>query len=203
MNTLCSRVVNEFCAANRAFTSIEISNEIKRRGHWMSNTEVAFLLKRDVGIFPGGYVISSIFVEQKGTPCYATLYHQVGFNTEMYTARDITAITPDEFAEMIATPTSRLMRVLRRGKANAIKSGRVEELMGEIPSGPTHERVRDIIRKAIHEDCCAIGSCSKGYFIIDTKEEMCEVLDDLQTRIDGINNRKNSLYKSFLLDKAK
>jgi len=55
----------------------------------------------------------------------------------------------------------------------------------------------------IEEDHLPIGSCSEGYYLISNKEELDEVLDDLDHRILGMRNRQHALTNGFNQFKGK
>jgi hypothetical protein len=63
--------------------------------------------------------------------------------------------------------------------------------------GPTNEHVRDLCREMIHNYGCCIGSDSSGYWIIDSSEELDEVVESLRERADAINERADALIENW------
>jgi hypothetical protein len=60
----------------------------------------------------------------------------------------------------------------------------------------TDRLVRDLIRELIREGH-PIGSCRKGYFFIETRAELEEVLEDLRGREAGLRLRRKKLEEAF------
>jgi hypothetical protein len=89
-----------------------------------------------------------------------------------------------------------VLRCLRRGKANALYSGVIRAEAG-LPGGRTEEVVRDTIKALIYDEGVPIGSCSRGYYIIETDEELEEVAGDLQNRADGCISRANQIRQNW------
>jgi hypothetical protein len=90
---------------------------------------------------------------------------------------------------------ARIRSTLRRGKANAILSNVIEDRIG-IQKSRTAERVRGLIREML-DDGVPIGSCTKGYFLIETAEELHEVLEDLRRREAGIRIRRQRIEEGY------
>jgi hypothetical protein len=96
-----------------------------------------------------------------------------------------------------------LLRLLQVGEANAITASSLSESLG-LDDGITSETVRlELIKPMIEENGIPIGSCSKGYFILETKEELSASVDDLNRRIRGMENRKRGLRRGWLKFKGK
>lgn len=92
-------VMREFMDRDALFTSVDIANEVKRRGTWVRNRDVAAYLRSHVLRVVGGDYIQTL-IEVKlanGTEVPAYVYHPEGTNALEY--RDIaqSAMTPDEF----------------------------------------------------------------------------------------------------------
>lgn len=90
---------------------------------------------------------------------------------------------------------SKLMSFLKRGKHNAIKSDELSKLLGLDPQR-TSELIRDLISKAI-EQGELIGSNNTGYWIMDSLQEVEEVLGSLERRANSICKRRNHLLNSW------
>lgn len=84
------------------------------------------------------------------------------------------------------------------GKALAATSPEIRKMCA-LPASETEEVVREIIRDLL-EDGIAIGSCKKGYFIIDTLEELTEVIEGLRARQEGIETRIRLIAKAYGLN---
>ena len=92
-------VMREFMDRNALFTSVDIANEVKRRGTWIRNRDVADYLRNHVLRVVGGDYIQTL-IEVKlatGDKVPAYVYHPEGTDALEY--RDIaqSAMTPDEF----------------------------------------------------------------------------------------------------------
>lgn len=71
-----------------------------------------------------------------------------------------------------------------RGKDNAIVSADLIDAI-EIDDAEGNPRIREIIRELITEDQIPIASYNRGYFIIETEDELNEYLEHLDARIRG------------------
>ena len=85
--------VTDFCSQNLMFTSVDISNSIKKDGKWISNSEVAGFLRRHLLAQHNDYAKTTISV---AGGAQATLYHPIGANIDEYTDRNQHALTPVE-----------------------------------------------------------------------------------------------------------
>jgi len=63
---------------------------------------------------------------------------------------------------------------------------------------PTKYKIRQIIKSLIVEHEEPIGSCQNGYFIIDSRTELDEYLDDLRQRKRGIQDRIQAILDAAL-----
>ena len=90
----------------------------------------------------------------------------------------------------------KLISVLKDGIKNSLTSTKIQELIGTLPSR-TEEPTRDLIRECIMEDKYPIGSYNKGYFLINTQEELDKVIKSLENRIDGIEKRIKCLKNGW------
>jgi hypothetical protein len=86
--------------------------------------------------------------------------------------------------------------LLKRGKKNALSARKIANETN-LRSDRTDVRVRSIISSLIEEDEIAIGSFAKGYYIISNDEELAEVLDGLQVRIEGMARRRACIRQNY------
>lgn len=83
-----------------------------------------------------------------------------------------------------------------RGKENPIKSAQIAALLG-IKEDDTHSRTRGLIKKCAVEYNLPLLSSQKGYFLAKTKEELNQCLQNLNSRIAGIEERKTIITHNF------
>ena len=94
---------------------------------------------------------------------------------------------------MIMDKFDALVFLLRGGKTNARHAYDIESSLG-IEIGHTQEPTRELIREAIVVRKYPIGSTPQdGYFLIDTKEEFDEAVNNLMQRILGLERRIEGL----------
>lgn len=98
-------------------------------------------------------------------------------------------------AQVTQAQITTLIAELPYGKANAINAPDLATKLG-YSSAPNQEELRAVIRQAI-EQGELIGSSNSGYWIIDSKSEVEEVLNSLQQRAQGVCDRRNSLLNSW------
>lgn len=94
-----------------------------------------------------------------------------------------------------------LVDALGEGKTNALTGTDLEETLG-MPVGNTNEPTRGLIADCILNDKYPIGSSSHGYFLIDSDIELNEVVNSLQSRIDGIQARIDALKDGWVKRKT-
>jgi len=92
----------EFINSQRLFTSVNLTNAIKKDGIWIKNSEVAYWLRHsfdelneDLG---DSYCVTQIQVLQNSQ--HANLYHPFFADVSNYNDRDAQAMTPDEFEKI-------------------------------------------------------------------------------------------------------
>lgn len=83
------------------------------------------------------------------------------------------------------------------GKDNAITVQEIADLIGHHDSGLTNPSIRSKITECIIDDGIPIGSCSNGYFIIENETELNEYMINLQSRINGMQQRLNAIDTAF------
>lgn len=96
---------------------------------------------------------------------------------------------------MVAS-TNDMVDALGEGKTNALTGTELEESLG-MPVGNTNEPTRGLTAECILNEEIPIGSNGHGYFIIDSAQELDEVVASLQSRIDGIERRIEALRRGW------
>ena len=95
-------VLREFTGRKALFTSIDIANEVKRRGTWVPNRDVALYMRQHELLAPGGdYLMTLTTVSLRdGRPVEAYVYHPVGSPVTAYGEILQSAMSPQEFAAL-------------------------------------------------------------------------------------------------------
>lgn len=75
------------------------------------------------------------------------------------------------------------------GKANAIKSAALAQLIGNQLEDDTHQDTRSRIKECMENSNLPIAACGNGYYIIDNPAELQEYINSLEGRICGIYGR--------------
>lgn len=106
---------------------------------------------------------------------------------------------PDIHAETAAE--SDLMTVAHilsthRGSEQAVTSQEIADLTG-LDSLDSTPRTRGVIRRLSEEHGFPIGASSNGYFLIADGDEADEYLETLNTRIQGIVKRKQTVQNAI------
>ncbi len=83
-----------------------------------------------------------------------------------------------------------------RGKKNKITSAKIAKMI-DIDEDDTHSKSRRLIEDAIEEYGLPVAADSRGYFMIETEDELEEYMENLDARIDGIKDRKKVVTKNF------
>jgi len=83
------------------------------------------------------------------------------------------------------------------GYDNRISSSEIRDALNLESGGPTNEHVRNLIRNMIFNHACLIGSFRRGYWIITNEDELEMVIDDLNSRADGVRERANALQQNW------
>lgn len=102
-------IVDKYVSNVMSFTSVDVANEAKKWGCWISSSTASTILK-DISWDDFDYTSSHIKVGSDNRRI-AILYHHKNTKPSTYTSRDIKAIQPIEFYESIfgANPSSRLV----------------------------------------------------------------------------------------------
>lgn len=110
-----NKVIAENIADDRMFTSIDITNQIKRDGCWISNSDVAEYLRSNPNILARfGYISTMIKVDSGGTTWWASLYHNTMSYPDTYLARDQRGISPDQFKDLYE-PKPAVKKTIKKG----------------------------------------------------------------------------------------
>jgi hypothetical protein len=89
-----------------------------------------------------------------------------------------------------------LIEALGEGKTNSKHARKLEKNLG-MDTGPTQEQTRDFIRDAIINEEIPIGSTPQGFFLINTEDELIEVVKGLEGRINGLQKRIDALKSGW------
>jgi hypothetical protein len=114
MNQIIESKFKEFVAKSVLFTSVDISNSIKKDGTWVRNSEVAHWLRSNAIQIATNYTTTQIEVCQgKHT---ATLYYPSGANPDDYKDRDQIAQPP-----IVPVPNTSVSNIPTKLATNKIK----------------------------------------------------------------------------------
>jgi hypothetical protein len=95
-------VLREFMDRKALFTSIDIANEVKRRGTWIPNRDVALYMRQAVPLASGGDYLMTLTTcllkDGRSVPAY--VYHPVGTFATEYREIPQSAMSPQEFAAL-------------------------------------------------------------------------------------------------------
>jgi hypothetical protein len=95
-------VLREFMDRKALFTSIDIANEVKRRGTWIPNRDVALYMRQHAPLASGGdylMTLTTCFLKDgRSVPAY--VYHPVGTFATEYREIAQSAMSPREFVAL-------------------------------------------------------------------------------------------------------
>ncbi len=94
---------------------------------------------------------------------------------------------------------SKILSAIPKGKNNAMTAKNLSIKLG-LPTNDTNFTLRKIIKVMVEEDGELIGSTTanpKGFFLINSKDELGSYLDSLEKRIEKTINRRNSLIDNW------
>lgn len=83
-----------------------------------------------------------------------------------------------------------------RGPDNTISSGQIAEML-DIDDGEAQPKTREAIRTLSEERGVPIASTSRGYFLIETEGQLNDYLERLDSRIAGIQQRKQTVMDAW------
>jgi hypothetical protein len=89
-----------------------------------------------------------------------------------------------------------LVGQLNDGSSNPQTANSLHNSLNTNP-GNTDEPTRDLIRDAVINQNIPVGSNSSGYFLIDSEQELDDVVTSLESRIQGLQDRINSLRSGW------
>lgn len=97
----------------------------------------------------------------------------------------------------MATP-DQIIAALPIGKNNAMKVADIERRIGNQPSGSNNDRTRREVKRLVNHYNLPLGSSSaKGYWIINSEEELQKVLDGIEATIEKYKYKQNSLIEGW------
>lgn len=83
------------------------------------------------------------------------------------------------------------------GHLNPITSQELSERLGGIDSLDSTPNTRTLIRELTRQRNIPIAASPDGYFIITSKDELDSYMERLETRIEGIERRKDDVVMAF------
>lgn len=92
--------------------------------------------------------------------------------------------------------TIRNCLVLHKGKNNPITSAEVAVLIG-IVEDDTHAQTRALILDTANMYGLPLAASNKGYYLITSDSEYDEYMENLDSRIEGIAQRKEIITKNY------
>lgn len=94
--------VEEFVKKQLMFTSVDISNAIKKDGTWVRNTEVSVWLRKNFNDLNDelGSDYTVVQIKVAGSSVVALLYLHITHSADNYTNRDLEAMTPAQFKRL-------------------------------------------------------------------------------------------------------
>ena len=86
--------------------------------------------------------------------------------------------------------------VLLPGKEYAIKSGdiydRIKHELDWETESETYQPIRKACTMLLEEEHFPLGSCGKGYYVMDSESEIIENMDSVSNRIRGLERRQRA-----------
>jgi hypothetical protein len=84
-----------------------------------------------------------------------------------------------------------------KGKENAVPASEISDLIG-VDERETYSETRRLVLKAVKKYELPIAATDKGYYFIETQEELINYLGILDSRILEIEERKKVIYNNFV-----
>lgn len=88
-----------------------------------------------------------------------------------------------------------------RGKSNAITSREIAVIVGINYEDDTHAKTRVMILEAAKKYKLPLAAYGDGYYLVETEEEFNEYMENLDSRIEGIEERKKLITENYNLRK--
>ena len=82
------------------------------------------------------------------------------------------------------------------GKKNKITAAEIANLIG-IEEDDTHAQTRALIFECAKKYGLPLAANNRGYFLINSDKEYNEYIENLNSRIDGIEKRKRIITKNY------
>lgn len=82
------------------------------------------------------------------------------------------------------------------GKSNIISSSQIADLIG-VEEDATYAKTRALIFEAAKKYKLPLAANNRGYFLINTKAEFDEYINNLDLRIAGIEERKKIIIDNY------
>ena len=82
------------------------------------------------------------------------------------------------------------------GKSNKVTSSKIAEQIG-VHEDATHAKTRALILEAAKKYKLPLAANNRGYFLINTKAEYNEYIENLNLRIAGIEERKKIITDNY------
>ena len=82
------------------------------------------------------------------------------------------------------------------GKANKITSKQIAKIIG-INEDATQAKTRALILECARRYELPLAADNRGYYLITSKSELNEYIENLNSRIAGIEERKNLIIENF------
>lgn len=86
--------------------------------------------------------------------------------------------------------------LLHNGKKNPITSAEIASIIG-IDEDATHARTRALIRECAQKYQLPLAASNRGYYLISSLQEYDEYMENLDSRLAGIEERKGIITKNF------
>lgn len=83
-----------------------------------------------------------------------------------------------------------------RGKSNKITSAQIADLLG-IDEDDTHSQTRSLILACAKKYNLPLAGNRRGYFLMEDEQELESYMNNLNSRISGIEKRKEIISDNF------
>lgn len=86
--------------------------------------------------------------------------------------------------------------LIHNGKNNSITSAQIANILG-FDEDDTHAKTRSLIRKTAEIYELPLVADNKGYYLITSQKEFDDYIDNLNSRIKGIEDRKRIITQNY------